>query len=165
MSDKVTKIEEKESVLNDKQQAFIDNMLIKNMSVPDAYMAVYKVKNKSTASSNGYRLLKQPEVKASIASLSSQLKHLAHVPKHLVVQELKVLLDQAKADKNYKYQVEVLDMLNKMMGYYNHDKTVTNIQISQKLDFNGFDPDDTSFIDITPLGNISDDKTSEESNV
>ena len=45
---------------------------------------------------------------------------------------------------NRKYYLQALDMLNKMMGYYQHNQTITKVNIEGSLDFGGWDPEGSS---------------------
>jgi hypothetical protein len=140
--------------ITDKQKAFVQKIILEGLAPIDAYMAVYKVTSRQSASSSAYKLLKKDVIKQEVSLQITELKSLSNVPKHLIVDELKKLLTNVSTSGdtyNPKYIIEALDMMNKMMGYYNHVNTNVTINIDKKLDFGGFDPDAANYIDITPI--------------
>ena len=138
--------------LNAKQKAFVHKVVLDSMKPTDAYMAVYEVTNRATAANSASRLMKHPAIKSEFQSLSVHLEALSHVPKHLVVKEINALLSIVKTpgkDFNPKYIIECLDMINKIMGFYNHTTTNVSIKVDKSISFGGFDPSDAEYIDIT----------------
>jgi len=151
-----------DEALNEKQLAFIRHIVMDNMSPQHAYLAVYKGVSRPVASTNAYRLLKKPAVKTALTELSEQRKALSNIPKSFILDKLKEILSKAEEEGNFKYQIEALDMVNKMMGHYETTKTNINVNLTeQPISFGGYNPDE--FIELessdTPL--ITD---SEESN-
>ncbi len=143
----------KSEILNEKQREFVRLIVVEGMTPLDSYMAVYKVSSRKIGSNGCYTLLKREHIKAELASQSNQLKALSHVPKHYLIKKVKALLEICEADLNdagnRKYYIECLDMINKMSGNYENNKTVTNINLSGGIDFGGFNPDSTTPIDTT----------------
>ena len=152
MTKELIKIESKDEKLNEKQITFVNHLLIDGMDATQAYMKAYKVDRKSVASAAASRLMKKEVIKAELSSLSNQLLVLSQVPKHTVVTKLRSFLERMEGDldnpNNRKFYLEALDMTNKMMGYYQHNTTVTKINIKGGLDFGGWSPDSSEPIEI-----------------
>jgi len=153
------KSEQDNNELTNKQQAFVDKIMIEGMTPSAAYLAVYPNVSKKSATSAASRLLKHPNVITALSSLSKRLEGLATIPKHKIVQELKEFLELCKAEGNKKYFMEALDMINKMMGNYQHNTTVTKISLTnESLSFGGWNPDsDADFIEMTPTEDTIED--------
>ncbi len=148
-------------VLTKKQQVFVDAIMIEGLKPLDAYLRVNPSVTRTSAINAASRWLNLPVIKKSLSSLANQIKSLEKVPLHYLVQKLKNLLELCEKEKNYKYFLECADMLMKAGGYYTQQKVVTNINLNtQNIDFNGFNPDANSIIDITPIE--TDEDNSEE---
>ncbi len=155
MTKELINIDENASKLNAKQKAFVELMLMKGMTPSEAYMSVYQVKNKTTANTNAYRLMKQPHIITELSSLSNHLRALSKVPNHLLVEKGMAILKRCEEDLdipgNRKYYMEALDFLAKISGAYQHNTTVTKVDIKGDLTFDGWNPNTDSVepIDIT----------------
>ena len=137
--------------LNPKQQAFVNAVMMDGLKPVDAYLLVYPDITRKVAHASASRLLKHPLVITAFSSLSDQVKSLETIPKHYLVQKLKSILERCDKEKNYKYMMESIDMINKMMGNYTTQKVVTQINLTeQAIDFGGWNPDNGQVIDITP---------------
>ena len=138
--------------LTTKHKEFVEKIIVDGLKPVDAYLAVYPNVSRKNASSAASRLLKHPSIITEFQSLSVHLKALENAPKYQVMKELKDLLGVMKRpgkDYNPKYIIECLDMINKMMGYYNHTTTSVSIKVDKSISFGGFDPSDAEYIDIT----------------
>ena len=136
-----------------KHKEFVQKIVVDGLKPVDAYLSIYPNVSRKNASSAASRLLKHPSVVTEFQSLAVHLKALEHAPKYQVMKELKELLAVMKRpgkDYNPKYIIECLDMINKMMGYYNHTTTNVSIKVDKSISFGGFDPSDAEFVDITP---------------
>ena len=114
-------------------------------------MAAYKVTKRSVARANASKLCKKESIQNALSSLSNQLKSLEHMPRHLIMTKLRTFMERMETDlddaSNRKYYIEALKMVNQMEGYYQHNSTVTKVDIkTSDLTFGGFDPD--NFVEI-----------------
>lgn len=128
-------------VPNQKQKEFVDHIVLDLMTPTDAYMAVYKDATRRSANVASSRLLSNQGVKDLLASRSSELKVLSHIPKHQILLKLKGLLDRVDKDNNHKYIVEYIDMICKLMGYYHQPPVQPTSQTNTLIQFGDFTPE------------------------
>jgi len=126
----------KAPVLTDKQSRFIDEYLVDFNGLQAAIRAGY---SENTAGAIAYENLNKPYLKAEITKRKQEFAIKNGIQRELILEELFILLNDAKADPEGMDRASVLkalDMMNKMSGYYS--QVVTNVNIEVPL-FNDID--------------------------
>ena len=142
--DKILKNDPKEAKpafeVNHKQRKFVEKILTEGLTPTDAYLAVYNCKSRDSANKASSRLLKKGPIQDLLLGLSSQLKSMAHMPKHLVLLKLKQFTERCEKEDNKKYFIEGMTLLCKILGYTSPSQTQPPIQLSQSISFGSFEP-------------------------
>ncbi len=137
--------------LTPKMESFVKEIMVNGLRPVDAYLIVYPKVSRKVASASASRLLKHPAVITALSSLSIQVKSFDKVPKNFIIDKLKTFLATCETEGNKKYFMEALDMMAKLSGHYQHNTTVTKINLTgEAVEFGGFNPDQGELIDVTP---------------
>jgi hypothetical protein len=110
---------------NLRHKAFADEYLSNGMIGGKAYSSVYKsVKSEATADASASRLLSNDKIKAYIAEQQAQSAKTLRVSREEIIADLKQIKDSFKgADKYPPHAMKAIEILNKMLGYNEPDKT------------------------------------------
>jgi len=85
-----------------------------------AYKKSFGCRTLADARSHASTLLKRPEVQAMLKREQQAIISLHNVETDAIINELMGVIERAKAEGNEKTLMQALDMINRMVGSYNH---------------------------------------------
>lgn len=111
--------------LTNKQQRFVDEYLIDLNSTQAAIRAGYSEK---TAYSIGNENLSKPEIKAAIEESQAKTADRLQITKESLIQDLLAIKDLCFTEpKVIHNSIKAIEVINKMLGYNEPDKTDINL--------------------------------------
>lgn len=115
---------------------FVETYLSNGYNATQAYMDVFKNKNRATSNSAAVVVMKRPDVKAYLTKASRERFESLHITAERIIEELaKVGFVPVESDKVApQVKVQALDKLSKIYGLYEQKKEEAPQQIHIKIE-------------------------------
>lgn len=126
---------------NKKHKLFADEYLSNGMNATEAYHTVYKPAKRTTSETNGQKLLHNTAIAAYIKKEQDKMSKKLGKTREDIITDLTDIIDEYKlSGKLTGNTLKAIEILNKMCGWYEVEKSEITIKTEQPL----FGPEDTN---------------------
>lgn len=109
--------------INPRHKAFADKYLVNGMNATQAYLSVYKSSKKTTAETNGQKLLHNTAIKNYIKSEQEKSSEELKITRNELLMDLQYIKDFHKTGDFPTHALKAIEIINKMLGFNEPDKS------------------------------------------
>jgi hypothetical protein len=116
-------MENKETELTDKELLFINTYLTNGRHITKAYLVVHPNAKKSTAATEGSKLLKNPKIIEALRIIQEETAKKMNITKEELISDLITIKNNNMGNGSTSFaSIKAIEVLNKMLGYNSPDK-------------------------------------------